>query len=127
MYLSKIKYILDTDLDACDGLELYFVEELYDSGGQLSKTIELVPNGAKVRVTNASKNQYLDALAQQRLCNSVKDEVDSFLKGLNGIIPDNLLSIFDENELEVSLYMDIFRLEDIVNFIYHIIGTISFY
>lgn len=46
--------------------------------------------------------QYLDALAQQRLCNSVRDEIDSFLKGLNGIIPDNLLSIFDENELEVS-------------------------
>lgn len=46
--------------------------------------------------------QYLDALAQQRLCNNVRDEVDSFLKGLNGIIPDNLLSIFDENELEVK-------------------------
>lgn len=104
MYLSKIKYILDTDLDATDTLELYFVEELYDaSSGQLSKTIELIPNGARTRVTNASKNQYLDALAQQRLCNSVKDEVDSFLKGLNSIIPDNLLSIFDENELEVSL------------------------
>lgn len=47
--------------------------------------------------------KYLDALAQQRLCNNVREEVDSFLKGLNGIIPDNLLSIFDENELEVTL------------------------
>lgn len=47
--------------------------------------------------------QYLDALAQQRLCNNVREEVDSFLKGLNGIIPDNLLSIFDENELEVGI------------------------
>ncbi|XP_062126180.1 apoptosis-resistant E3 ubiquitin protein ligase 1 isoform X3 [Drosophila sulfurigaster albostrigata] len=103
LYLSKIKYILDTDLDGTDTLELYFVEELYDASGQLSKTIELIPNGAKTRVTNASKNQYLDALAQQRLCNSVKDEVDSFLKGLNAIIPDNLLSIFDENELELLM------------------------
>ncbi|XP_030382842.1 apoptosis-resistant E3 ubiquitin protein ligase 1 isoform X4 [Scaptodrosophila lebanonensis] len=103
LYLSKIKYILDTDLDATDTLELYFVEEVYDASGQLSKTIELIPNGAKTRVTNASKNQYLDALAQQRLCNSVKDEVDSFLKGLNAIIPDNLLSIFDENELELLM------------------------
>lgn len=103
LYLSKIKYILDTDLDATDTLELYFVEDLYDASGQLIKTVELIQNGAKTRVTNASKNQYLDALAQQRLCNSVKDEVDSFLKGLNAIIPDNLLSIFDENELEASL------------------------
>ncbi|XP_055858941.1 apoptosis-resistant E3 ubiquitin protein ligase 1 isoform X2 [Episyrphus balteatus] len=103
LYLSKVKYILDTDLDASDSLELNFVEEIYDISGQLSKTVELIPNGSKVRVTNASKNQYLDALAQQRLCNNVKDEVDSFLKGLNGIIPDNLLSIFDENELELLM------------------------
>ncbi|XP_068151337.1 apoptosis-resistant E3 ubiquitin protein ligase 1 isoform X2 [Drosophila tropicalis] len=103
LYLSKIKYILDTDLDATDTLELYFVEEVYDGSGQLSKTVELIPNGAKTRVTNATKNQYLDSLAQQRLCNSVKEEVDSFLKGLNSIIPDNLLSIFDENELELLM------------------------
>lgn len=101
LYLSKIKYILDTDLDTSDNLELYFVEEIYDTSGQLVKTVELIPNGAKTRVTNATKNQYLDALAQQRLCNNVREEIDSFLKGLNGIIPDNLLSIFDENELEV--------------------------
>lgn len=47
----------------------------------------------------------MDALAQQRLCNNVREEVDSFLKGLNGIIPDNLLSIFDENELEVRFIL----------------------
>lgn len=104
MYLSKVKYILDTDLDQSDGLELFFVEEIYDSCGQLQRTVELIPNGAKIRVTNTSKCQYLDALAQQRLCNDVREEIDSFLKGLNGIIPDNLLSIFDENELEVTCH-----------------------
>lgn len=102
LYLSKIKYILDTDLNTND-LELYFVEDIYDDNGQLSKTIELIPNGAKIRVTNDTKKQYLDALAQQRLCNSVRDELECFLKGLNGIIPDNLLSIFDENELELLM------------------------
>lgn len=63
----------------------------------------------------------MDALAQQRLCNSVRDEVDSFLKGLNAIIPDNLLSIFDENELELLLCgtgeysIDDFRMYHLVN------------
>lgn len=56
LYLSKIKYILDTDLNTND-LELYFVEDIYDANGQLSKTIELIPNGAKIRVTNDSKKQ----------------------------------------------------------------------
>lgn len=59
MYLSKIKYILDTDLDANDSMELYFVEEVYDNLGQLIKTVELIPNGAKTRVTNATKNQVI--------------------------------------------------------------------
>ena len=45
---------------------------------------------------------YLDALAQYRLSVKVKNEVDAFLTGLNDIIPDNLLCIFDENELEVG-------------------------
>lgn len=102
LYLQKIKYILDSDLDKNENLEIYFVEEVYDTMGQLVKTIDLIPNGSKIRVRNSNKNQYLDALATHRLSNNVKDEIDSFLKGLNFIIPDNLLSIFDENELEVS-------------------------
>lgn len=101
LYLQKIKYILDTDLDRNENLEIYFVEEVYDTMGQLVKTIDLIPNGSKVRVKNSNKSQYLDALATHRLSNNVKEEIDSFLKGLNFIIPDNLLSIFDENELEV--------------------------
>ena len=65
------------------------------------QVVELVQGGAKVRVRNSTKHQYLDALAQYRLANSQRDEMEHFLKGLNELIPDNLLSIFDENELEV--------------------------
>lgn len=57
LYLSKIKYILDTDLDTSDNLELYFVEDIYDASGQLIKSVELIPNGSKIRVTNETKNQ----------------------------------------------------------------------
>lgn len=66
--------------------------------------MELLPNGAKIRVRDSTKLQYLDALAQYRLATKVKDELEAFLKGLNELIPDNLLSIFDENELEVSKF-----------------------
>lgn len=62
---------------------------------------ELIPGGSKVRVTNDTKLRYLDALAQHRLASSIRNEVDHFLRGLNELIPDNLLGIFDENELEV--------------------------
>lgn len=101
LYLTKIKYLLENDIDNID-TEIYFIEEQYDSFGQLTKTIELIPNGSKIRVRDATKHRYLDALAQYRLATSIKDEMEAFLKGLNELIPDNLLSIFDENELEVS-------------------------
>lgn len=45
LYLSKIRYIEDHDVDEMD---LYFVEEEYCVSGQLTRTIELIPNGAKV-------------------------------------------------------------------------------
>ena len=66
------------------------------------QTIELVPGGSRLVVTNDNKLRYLDALAQHRLVNNVKDQVEAFIRGLSQLVPDNLLSIFDENELEVT-------------------------
>lgn len=79
LFLTKIKYIV------------------YDAMVQLNKTVKLIPNRPRVRITNATKNHYLDALTKHL------NKVDSFLKGLNGIISDNLLSTFDEDELEVRV------------------------
>ncbi|CAH1098639.1 unnamed protein product [Psylliodes chrysocephalus] len=102
LYLSKIKYLLENNIDEIE-TELFFVEEQYDTNGQLVKNVELIPNGSRIRVANSTKLQYLDALAQYRLATSIKDEMEAFLRGLNELIPDNLLSIFDENELELLL------------------------
>ncbi|XP_075974360.1 apoptosis-resistant E3 ubiquitin protein ligase 1 isoform X3 [Anticarsia gemmatalis] len=102
LYLSKIKYVLETDLDAGESVpELYFAEDVYDAGGKLRETHDLVPNGSTIRVRNSSKISYLDALAQWRLAARVRPETDAFLRGLTLLVPDNLLAIFDENELEL--------------------------
>jgi hypothetical protein len=66
------------------------------------QTIDLIADGSKIAVTNENKREYLNALAQFRLATRVRTQVDAFLKGLNDVVPDELLSIFDENELEVS-------------------------
>jgi len=68
--------------------------------------VDLISNGRKVVVTNENKEEYLNALAQYRLLTRVKRETESFLKGLSEIVPDGLLSNFDENELEVSPYLN---------------------
>ncbi|XP_060803597.1 apoptosis-resistant E3 ubiquitin protein ligase 1 [Amyelois transitella] len=101
LYLSKIKYVLETDLESEDAPELYFSDEEYDSAGKLIATKDLVPGGASIRVRNDTKLQYVDALAQWRLAGRCRLETDAFLRGLTVLVPDNLLAIFDENELEL--------------------------
>lgn len=38
----------------------------------------------------------------------MKAEIEAFQKGLNELVPDELMSIFDENELEVSIFFTVF-------------------
>lgn len=113
LYTAKIKYIEENEID---DMEMTFVEEEYNDNGQLARTVELIPGGTNIKVNNKNKLQYLDALAQYRLANSVKDEVEYFLRGLNELIPDNLLSIFDEYELELLMCgMGTYSLADFKN------------
>lgn len=100
LYKTKVKYILENDIEEMD---LTFSEEEYSPEGHLIKVVDLVPNGSKMPVTNDNKLHYLNCLAQYRLVSSCREEVEAFLKGLNLLIPDNLLSIFDENELELLM------------------------
>ncbi|KAM6254069.1 apoptosis-resistant E3 ubiquitin protein ligase 1 isoform 3-T3 [Spheniscus humboldti] len=99
-YKSKVCFILNNDVSEMD---LVFAEEKYSKTGQLEKVVELVTGGAQVPVNNENKILYLNLLAQYRLANQVREEVDHFLKGLNKLVPENLLAIFDENELELLM------------------------
>ncbi|KAL5008817.1 hypothetical protein ScPMuIL_014398 [Solemya velum] len=100
LYKTKICFIENNNIDDMD---LTFSEEEYSTSGQLVKVVDLLPNGSKLAVTDKNKLRYLDILSQYRLVSLVREEVEYFLKGLNELIPDNLLSMFDENELELLM------------------------
>ena len=112
-YTSKIRSILMGNVEAEDeGMnDLTFSEELYEnnmpgtaqSKVHSTKTVELKPGGSKAKVTQSNKYQYLDLLAQYRLCNRFKEQTNAFLDGLHRLVPDSLLSLFDEDELELLL------------------------
>ncbi|XP_033735725.1 apoptosis-resistant E3 ubiquitin protein ligase 1-like [Pecten maximus] len=99
LYKTKVRFIEENDID---DMELTFSEEEY-CDGQLQRVVDLIPGGSSKPVTNDNKQHYLNCLAQYKLSSSVKEEADHFLKGLNVLIPDTLLSIFDENELELLM------------------------
>ncbi|CAG9785866.1 unnamed protein product [Diatraea saccharalis] len=49
LYLTKIKYVLETDLDANDaGPEIFFCDDVYENG-RLVCTHDLIPNGSNIR------------------------------------------------------------------------------
>ncbi|XP_061751046.1 apoptosis-resistant E3 ubiquitin protein ligase 1 isoform X1 [Nerophis ophidion] len=99
-YKTKVCFILNNDVSEMD---LVFAEEKYSKSGQLEKVVELISGGAHIAVSNENKMHYLNLLAQYRLASQVRDEVEHFLKGLNELVPENLLAIFDENELELLM------------------------
>ncbi|KAK2550821.1 Apoptosis-resistant E3 ubiquitin protein ligase 1 [Acropora cervicornis] len=100
LYGSKIKYIEETDPE---DLALVFAEEECDRRGRLVKSVDLKPGGRHIPVTESNKMEYLDLLAQYRLSSSCKQQIKAFAKGLNEFVPENLLSVFDEYELEDEL------------------------
>uniref|UniRef100_A0A8C4WWT8 HECT-type E3 ubiquitin transferase n=2 Tax=Eptatretus burgeri TaxID=7764 RepID=A0A8C4WWT8_EPTBU len=99
-YKSKVSYILNNDISS---MELTFSEEVYSAQGHLDQVVDLIQCGSTIPVTNDNKYFYLNQLAQYRLATKVRVEVESFLKGLNDLVPENLLIIFDENELELLM------------------------
>ncbi|XP_006632272.2 apoptosis-resistant E3 ubiquitin protein ligase 1 [Lepisosteus oculatus] len=99
-YKTKVCFILNNDVSEMD---LVFAEEKYNRSGHLEKVVELIAGGSQIAVTNENKIHYLNLLAQYRLANQVREEVEHFLKGLNELVPENLLAIFDENELELLM------------------------
>lgn len=106
-YATKIHTIVTGNVDdEASGMnDMTFTEEEYDQSQHKPsiKTVDLKINGSKIKVTEVNKYEFLDALAQYKLCNRFKEQTDAFLDGLHRIVPDSLLSLFDEHELELLL------------------------
>lgn len=68
-----------------------------------SKTIELVPNGSQVPVTNQNRIQYIYLVANYRLNVQISKQCRAFFKGLSTIVDIKWLRMFNEQELQVLL------------------------
>ena len=101
LYRGKIQYMKETE--DFEELEQYFMEEELGPDGSVLRTVPLKPGGASILVTQSNKLQYLDLLANYRLCKRVKQQIELVCRGLYELIPDTLLSVFDESELELLI------------------------
>jgi hypothetical protein len=66
-------------------------------------TIELKPGGADVAVTEENKKEYVELVVEYRISRRVKDQFQAFMSGFSELIPQDLITVFDERELELLI------------------------
>ncbi|KAF8334176.1 uncharacterized protein EI90DRAFT_3051375 [Cantharellus anzutake] len=92
-------WILENDItDVID--ETFTTTE--DRFGELV-TIELKPGGADVPVTEENKKEYVETVIEYRIVRRVKEQFDAFMSGFSELIPQELINVFDERELELLI------------------------
>ncbi|CAP38890.2 Protein CBG22256 [Caenorhabditis briggsae] len=97
-YYNSLIYVKDND--PAD-LELTF--SLDDSIFGETQNVELIPGGANVAVTEENKEEYIEAVISWRFVNRIEKQMNQILKGVQEVVPSNLLRLFDANELELLM------------------------
>lgn len=98
-YYNSLMWMLENDITDVI-IETFSVET--DDYGEV-KTIDLVPGGRDISVTEENKHEYVRLVVEYRLQKSVEEQVDNFLQGFHEVIPKELIAIFDEQELELLI------------------------
>ncbi|KAL4579973.1 hypothetical protein LXL04_016144 [Taraxacum kok-saghyz] len=105
-YYKNLKWLLENDVSEI--LDLTFSMDADEEKHILyEKTevtdYELKPGGRNIRVTEETKHEYVDLVAEHILTNAIRPQINSFLEGFNELIPRDLISIFNDKELELLI------------------------
>lgn len=98
-YFKSLMWMLENDITNVI-IEDFSVET--DDYGE-KKTVDLIPDGRNIPVTQENKHEYVRLVIEYRLQTSVAEQMDYFLMGFHEIIPKDIVSIFDEQELELLI------------------------
>ncbi|KAF9096459.1 hypothetical protein BGX23_011187 [Mortierella sp. AD031] len=98
-YYKSLVWMLENDIT--DIVDETFSVETDDFGN--TKTVDLKPDGRNIPVTEENKHEYVKLITEQKLTLAIKDQIHSFLLGFHEIIPAHLISIFNEQELELLI------------------------
>ena len=68
-----------------------------------TRTIELIPNGASVPVTNQNRIRYIYLVANYWLNQQIDKQCRAFFKGLSDLIDPKWLRMFNQEELQILI------------------------
>ncbi|KAI4308662.1 hypothetical protein L6164_031716 [Bauhinia variegata] len=105
-YFKNLKWMLENDIS--DVLDLTFSidadeEKLILYERTEVTDYELIPGGRNIKVTEENKHQYVDLVAEHRLTTAIRPQINAFLEGFTELIPRELISIFNDKELELLI------------------------
>ncbi|KAI2653321.1 E3 ubiquitin-protein ligase NEDD4 [Labeo rohita] len=97
-YFNSLRWILENDPTDLD-LRFTIDEELF---GQTHQH-ELKLGGADIVVDDTNKKEYIHLVMQWRFVDRIQRQMTAFKEGFYELIPQDLIKIFDENELELLM------------------------
>ncbi|KAK4751569.1 hypothetical protein SAY87_005051 [Trapa incisa] len=105
-YYKNLKWMLENDVSDIPDLTFSMDADeekhiLYEKNEVTD--YELKPGGRNTRVTEETKHEYVDLVADHILTNAIRTQINSFLDGFNELIPGDLISIFNDKELELLI------------------------
>ncbi|RCH91285.1 E3 ubiquitin-protein ligase pub1, partial [Rhizopus stolonifer] len=98
-FYRSLTWILNNDIT--DVLELTFSTD-DDRFGEVV-TVDLIPNGQNIEVTEENKKEYVNLITEWRIHKRVEEQFKAFKEGFNQLIPQDLVNVFDERELELLI------------------------
>ncbi|KAI7874368.1 HECT-domain-containing protein [Lichtheimia hyalospora FSU 10163] len=98
-FYRSLQWILDNDIT--DILELTFSTD-DDRFGEVV-TVDLKPGGRDIEVTEENKKEYVGLVTEWRISKRVEEQFKAFKEGFNQLIPQDLVNVFDERELELLI------------------------
>ena len=99
-YYKSLLQILEHPLDVI-GVDLTFSADFNELGQ--TTTIDLIKNGRNINVTDENKLLYIQLIAHHRTTTAIRKQIDAFLEGFHELVPPELISIFDAQELELLI------------------------
>lgn len=96
---NSLKWILDNSIDGILDLTFSVDDERF---GELV-IVDLKPNGKEIEVTDENKKEYVELYTQWRIVDRVQEQFRAFMDGFNELVPEDLVNVFDERELELLI------------------------
>jgi E3 ubiquitin-protein ligase NEDD4 len=99
-YYNSLKGLKDMGADVeYVGADFTVTEETLG----VKNTVELVPNGESIDVTEENLPEYMEACLKYRMLGRCEKQINELLLGFFDVIPEPLLTIFDFQELELLM------------------------